>query len=725
MRCRPALSLIAAPLLACVLPAQTGLQCLATIQPFAANNGGSVGGVVFLDADVHRAVDLTDIVCNLQIAAPGAPVGPEIYAVEGGYAGREQAQAGWASLGLATGTMAGRDQRTVCTLAAPARLMPGTWGLALVATGGTAHAYTNGATALRTFADANLTLRLGAAANAPFVSAPIGARIANLELCYDIAPGLFPAFEATPTSGASPLTVQFQDLSSSTDPGGITQWLWDLDGDGTSDSTAQNPTFVYTAGGTYSVTLSVSDASHGRVQKTVQDLIVVDPITASFDATPTSGTVPLTVQFADTSSGSPTIWAWDFDGDGVTDSTLQNPSHVYSSVGSYTVALTVTNAIGRQDTVLRSSYVVVLGGTNNVESADILEYQFNEPRGFEVANTASTTIAPAFGTLPTNRWQADPQRSFFGAQDPGYGALGADDVAPFDAVVDTGWNLDLTGSFTFCFWSRRTVNAGMAQPSYAFGVADGSSARCYYNGGRLSLRGFGLVPSVDSGVDPGSLSGWQHYAVVVDDQAGTASWYLNGFPDGPLVRFPAGSVRAQGGSFLIGGFGASDSRMTRYFEFDDFRLYGRAMTAFEIQAGLSSENPTTALFGSGCPGPTGIPSLSAAGGAPSALGNPGFRLQISGMQPGMPAYVNLGLKQTSARILPFNVGAVLDPYVGCSIDCLNDLIVLGAPNLGGSGLVSVPIAADPVLANFHIYAQVMVLSLQRGAVSRAMIINVK
>ncbi|MEY2980068.1 MAG: hypothetical protein RL562_295, partial [Planctomycetota bacterium] len=67
----------------------------------------------------------------------------------------------------------------------------------------------------------------------------------------------------------------------------------------------------------------------------------------------------------------------------------------------------------------------------------------------------------------------------------------------------------------------------------------------------------------------------------------------------------------------------------------------------------------------------------------------------------------------------------LDPYVGCSIDCLNDLIVLGAPNLGGSGLVSMPIAADPVLANFHIYAQVMVLSLQRGAVSRAMIINVK
>jgi PKD repeat protein len=722
---RPALTLLAAPLLALALPAQSGSVCLATIQPFAANNGGAVGGVVFLDAEVHRAIDLTDIVCNLQLGSAGSPVALEVFAVEGGYAGREQDSAAWTNLGLATGLMAGRDRRTVCALAAPARLEPGTWGLALVAVGGAAHAYTNSASPSLAFSDSNLTLRLGAAANEPFVSAPIASRVANLELCYDLAAGLFPAFEATNTSGASPLTVQFQDLSSTSDPSGITQWLWDLDGDGTSDSTLQNPSFVYTTSGTYSVTLSVSDGLHGRVQKTVQDLIVVDPVTASFDATPTSGTVPLTVQFADTSSGSPTAWAWDFDGDGIIDSTLQSPSHVYSAVGSYTVALTVTNAGGQQDTVTRMDHIVVRGGTNNVLSADILEYQFNEPRGSETANTASTTVARAFGSLPTSSWQADPQRPYFGAQDAGYGALRADNVAPFDSVVDTGWNLDLGGSFTFCFWSRRAAPPGTAQPSYAFGVADGSSARCYYTGGRLSLRGFGSLPNIDSGVDPGSLSGWHHYAVVVDDQAGTASWYLNGFPDGPLVRFPAGTARVEGGRFLIGGFGASDSRMTRYFEFDDFRLYGHAMTAFEIQAGLSSENPTTALFGSGCPGPTGIPALSAAGGAPSATGNPGFGLQISGMQPGMPAFVNLGLKQTSVRLLPFNVGSVLDPYIGCSIDCLNDLIVLGAPNLGGSGLVSVPIAADPVLANFHIYAQVMVLSLQRGAVSRAMIINVK
>jgi len=722
---RPTLAPIAACLLAAVLPAQTGSQCLATIQPFAANNGGAVGGVVFFDADVHAAVDLTDLVCNLQVAAPGTLVGVEVYVVEGGFAGQEQDSAAWTSLGLASGTMTGRDQRTICSLASPARLLPGSWGMALVATGGASHAYTNGGAAARTVSDTNLTLRLGAAANEPFVSGPIASRIANVELCYDLAAGLFPAFTATPTTGTSPLTVQFRDLSSTSDPGGILQWLWDLDGDGVSDSSAQNPTFVYNMGGVYPVSLSVFDATHGRVQRVMQDCIVVDPVDASFVATPTTGTAPLSVQFTDTSTGSPTGWAWDFDGDGVVDSTLQNPGHVYASVGTYTVGLVVTNAAGQQDTVSAADLIVVRAGTNNVQSPDILEFQFNEPRGAESANTASTAAAPAFGTLPTALWQVDPQRSFFGTQEPGYGALRADNVAPFESVVDTGWDLDVAGSLTISFWARLAAPPGTAAPSYAFGVVDGSSARCYYTGGRLSLRGFGSLPNIDTSVDPGSLTGWHHYAVVVDDQAGTASWYLDGFADGPLIRFAAGTAQVQGGRFLIGGYGASESRFTRYFELDDFRFHGSALSMAQIQGSLTSENPTTALFGAGCAGPTGIPQLESIGGAPSALGNPSFALRVTGMQPGMPAYVNLGIKQTSARILPFNVGAVLDPYIGCSIDCLNDLIALGVPNQGGAGLVSVPLATAPALAQFHIYAQVMVLSLQRGSVSRAMIINVK
>ncbi len=65
---------------------------------------------------------------------------------------------------------------------------------------------------------------------------------------------------------------------------------------------------------------------------------------ASFTASPTSGTAPLDVAFSDTSTGSPTSWAWTF-GDGGT-STTQNPSHTYSTAGTYTATLTATNAGG-------------------------------------------------------------------------------------------------------------------------------------------------------------------------------------------------------------------------------------------------------------------------------------------------------------------------------------------------------------------------------------------
>ena len=77
---------------------------------------------------------------------------------------------------------------------------------------------------------------------------------------------------------------------------------------------------------------------------------------ASFSATPTSGNVPLTVAFTDTSTGTPTSWSWSF-GD-KTSSTEKNPVHTYSKAGKYTVTLTVRNAAG-SNPVTKSSYINV------------------------------------------------------------------------------------------------------------------------------------------------------------------------------------------------------------------------------------------------------------------------------------------------------------------------------------------------------------------------------
>jgi len=84
---------------------------------------------------------------------------------------------------------------------------------------------------------------------------------------------------------------------------------------------------------------------------------------ADFEADPTSGDAPLTVQFTDLSTGNPTQWAWDVDNDGTTDYTSQNPEHTYASSGTYTVKLTVTNA-GGSATKIRSGYVTVTASSN-------------------------------------------------------------------------------------------------------------------------------------------------------------------------------------------------------------------------------------------------------------------------------------------------------------------------------------------------------------------------
>ncbi len=75
---------------------------------------------------------------------------------------------------------------------------------------------------------------------------------------------------------------------------------------------------MYSAGGTYTVKLMVKN-SGGSHTMTRENYISVggSGIVADFSGTPTSGTVPLTVQFTDLSTGGPTMWSWDF-GDGGT-----------------------------------------------------------------------------------------------------------------------------------------------------------------------------------------------------------------------------------------------------------------------------------------------------------------------------------------------------------------------------------------------------------------------
>ncbi|MEQ1916768.1 MAG: PKD domain-containing protein, partial [Gallionella sp.] len=145
-------------------------------------------------------------------------------------------------------------------------------------------------------------------------------------------------FGADVTSGDAPLTVNFTDATTNNP----TSFDWDF-GDG-NFSTAQNPSNVFTTPGTYTVTLTVTNAD-GTDTYSITITVNTPPApVASFTPDVTSGDAPLTVNFTDNSTNTPTAWAWDF-GDGTT-STDQNPSNVFTTPGTYNVTLTVTNDNG-------------------------------------------------------------------------------------------------------------------------------------------------------------------------------------------------------------------------------------------------------------------------------------------------------------------------------------------------------------------------------------------
>ncbi len=160
-----------------------------------------------------------------------------------------------------------------------------------------------------------------------------------------------PDFSGTPLAGIAPLSVDFTDQSI----GQVTEWLWDF-GDGGS-STLQHPSHEFLLPGDYTVGLTATGPGGGATETKIAYVAVGEPPPAAdFSASPTSGIVALDVDFPDLSSGNVGSWDWDF-GDGGT-SSLQNPSHTYSGVGTYDVVLTATGP-GGSDVETKLAYITV------------------------------------------------------------------------------------------------------------------------------------------------------------------------------------------------------------------------------------------------------------------------------------------------------------------------------------------------------------------------------
>jgi PKD repeat protein len=149
---------------------------------------------------------------------------------------------------------------------------------------------------------------------------------------------------ATPRDGVAPLDIQFFGSASGGNAPLSYQWNFG-NGDTSSD---QNPTYTYQTPGSYTATLVVTD-DNGDSDSAPLTIEVIDNLVpqVSASATPDSGVVPFNVNFnaSVTNGDAPLSYEWNF-GDGTPTSTAANPSHSYTTGGSYTATVTVTDSNG-------------------------------------------------------------------------------------------------------------------------------------------------------------------------------------------------------------------------------------------------------------------------------------------------------------------------------------------------------------------------------------------
>ncbi|MCK9593467.1 MAG: Ig-like domain-containing protein, partial [Methanoregula sp.] len=104
-----------------------------------------------------------------------------------------------------------------------------------------------------------------------------------------------------------------------------------------------SPSWYGTDTFTYKANDGILDSNIATVTITINE--VYEAPVADFTSTPSG----LTVQFTSLFTGDWSSCAWDFENDGIVDSSDPNPSHTYPSAGTFTVKLTVTGPGGSDD----------------------------------------------------------------------------------------------------------------------------------------------------------------------------------------------------------------------------------------------------------------------------------------------------------------------------------------------------------------------------------------
>lgn len=123
---------------------------------------------------------------------------------------------------------------------------------------------------------------------------------------------------------------------------------WDF-GDGTPNATGATAAHPFALAGSYLVHLEVTDGQ-GRTANASVTVRVYPPLVATLATTGFSGRAPLNVTFSVVSSGGAppqsVTYRWNFGDGNASEGTFNTTSHIFTTPGTYTVNISVSDAIG-------------------------------------------------------------------------------------------------------------------------------------------------------------------------------------------------------------------------------------------------------------------------------------------------------------------------------------------------------------------------------------------
>jgi hypothetical protein len=341
--------------------------------------------------------------------------------------------------------------------------------------------------------------------------------------------------------------------------------------------------------------------------------------------------------------------------------------------------------------MLRSCSVLLLA-SSLLAQHEIVHYTFDSTDTTEVLNWARGPVAaPAFGTTTyPESYTYAPGRFGSALQASPYMGGGGNGVY-------THWYGPHQGAATIAFFLKNAIANSVTAYSPVAGQPGWSIATGGSAGPGLQLNGWGGAPlNGDFGVPLCSMTGWNHFAIVVDPQAATATWYRNGVP-ATVTAIPASPGVTFGTGQLYVGLDYVNWCGSMY-DIDEFRLLGRAATPAEIAGWAQQPSAAMQTFGV-------AHDVTLAATTLPLLGNAAFVLDVDAPLSSVVLLAGgFSYTQHGALALPFDLGAVLPGAAGRQL-LVAPVATAASLVVGGEASFALPIPQTPSLGGAQLFLQ--------------------